>query len=80
MTQMLSRLLVSIFLANGLITVVWGRSFLRWQRRLALRWYRPALDALLGWPELLLRLGAAGEAVLGGVWLWFLTDKEQEKR
>lgn len=76
MTQKLKRLLAAILLADGLITVVWGRGFLRWQRRIVPEWYKPGLDVLLEWPESLLRLGAASEAVLGGLWLIRLVRKE----
>ena len=55
-----------ILIAEGLITVVRGRGFLVWQRRVAPDWYKSVLNWLLGWPELLLSLGAAVEIALGG--------------
>ncbi|HEY76125.1 MAG TPA: hypothetical protein G4O00_08085 [Thermoflexia bacterium] len=67
---MLRKLLALILLGDGLITVVWGPGFLRWQRELAPRWYHPVLDGLLRWPSPLLRMGAAFEALVG--W-WLLT-------
>ncbi|BBM73826.1 hypothetical protein [Rhodothermus marinus] len=67
--SMVRRLVAVLLLADGLITVVWGPGFLRWQRRWMPAWYRPVLDGLLRWPEWLLRLGAALEAGLGW-WLW----------
>lgn len=74
--QKLSRLLAVVLVADGLTTIAWGRGFLAWQRRMAPAGYRPVLDALLDWPEPFLRLGAAGEAVLGGSWLMYLINKE----
>ena len=76
MAERVSRILAFVLVGDGLITVVWGRGFLAWQRRIAPEWYGPALEALLDWPESLLRLGAAGEAVLGGLWLAYLLKKE----
>jgi hypothetical protein len=66
---MMSRLLAAMLIVDGLVTAAWGRGFIAWQRRIAPGWYSPLLDALLGWPEPLLRAGAAGEALLGGLWL-----------
>ncbi|SHK71046.1 hypothetical protein [Rhodothermus profundi] len=67
------RAIALLLLADGLMTVVWGRGFLRWQRRWMPHWYKPALDWLLRWPEPLLRLGAAFEAVVG----WKMWKDEQ---
>ncbi len=58
-----------ILLVDGVLTVVWGAAFLRWQRRVAPAVYRPVLDALLRWPEPMLRGAAAAEAMIG---LWLL--------
>lgn len=74
----LSRSLALVLVADGLITVAWGRGFLIRQRRLAPDWYKSVLDWLLGWPEPLLRLGAAIEAALGGLLLW-PTERQMEK-
>ncbi len=63
------RLIALLLVTDGVITVVWGRGFLRWQRRWMPGWYWPVLDGLLRWPASLLRLGAALEALLGW-WLW----------
>ena len=57
-----------IALGDGLITILWGSGFLRWQRKLAPRWYHPVLDWLLTWPDPALRLGAVLEACVG----WYL--------
>jgi uncharacterized protein YndB with AHSA1/START domain len=65
----LQQWLAFALVADGVITVAWGRGFLRWQRRIAPGWYRSVLDAYLEWPESCLRLGAAAEALAGGLWL-----------
>ena len=65
----MARLMAAILLADGLVTAIWGRRFLWWQRRHVPDWYKLGLDALLEWPESLLRAAAAGEAALGAWWL-----------
>ena len=62
---MFKSVLAFVLLGDGLVTLVWGAGFLRWQRQVLPRWYRPALDWLLRWLLPLLRLGAAMEAVAG---------------
>lgn len=74
--QRLGRILALVLVTDGLVTLAWGRGFLAWQRRIVPGWYKPALDALLDWPESRLRVGAAGEAALGGLWLAYLLRKE----
>jgi hypothetical protein len=73
----LSPLLAVVLIADGLITVAWGRGFLSWQRRIVPGWYKPALDALLDWPESRLRAGTAGETALGTLWLAYLLCEEK---
>jgi hypothetical protein len=65
----MSTLLAAILFVDGTVTAVWGHGFIRWQQRIVPDWYAMALDALLDWPEQVLRVAAAGEAFLGGLWL-----------
>ncbi|HSJ52974.1 MAG TPA: hypothetical protein VLC52_04435 [Anaerolineae bacterium] len=66
------RLVAAVLILDGLVTAVWGHGFIAWQRSFAPAWLQKAvLEPLLRWPEPLLRLGAAGQAVLGGL-LFFL--------
>lgn len=68
---MVRRLLATILILDGLVTVAWGQGFLAWQRGFAPTWHRAILDKLLSWPESLLRLGAAAQAGLGVLLLFF---------
>jgi hypothetical protein len=67
--DLLNRLPAATLIADGLITLLCGHRFLRWQSRFAPDWYVPALDALLEIPEPVLRLAAFAEACLGAMWL-----------
>jgi hypothetical protein len=65
----MAQLVGLILLVDGMVTAICGRRFLWWQRRYVPDWYKLGLDALLDWPEPLLRAAALGEAALGAWWL-----------
>ena len=72
----MARFAAVILLADGLVTAIFGRRFLWWQRRLVPDWYKLGLDALLDWPEPVLRAAALGEAALGA---WGLLRQARER-
>jgi hypothetical protein len=65
----MAQLFGTILLLDGLVTAIWGRRFLWWQRKHVPDWYKLGLDALIDWPEPWLRGAAAAEALLGAWWL-----------
>ncbi len=69
MLDALSQLLAIILIMDGSTTLVLGHRVIAWQRRIAPGWYQMALDALLDWPEPLLRAAGALELILALLWL-----------
>ncbi len=59
-----------LLIGDSMLTLIWGRAFLRWQRRHVPALYKPVLDALLRWPYGLLLTGATLELMLGCWLLW----------
>ena len=54
-----------IMVLDGLATIIWGRGFLRWQKRHTPSWFHPPIDFFLAWPEPLLRSGAGLQVSFG---------------
>lgn len=77
MLDLVVRLLAFILIADGSATLVFGHRLVAWQRRIAPDWYQMALDALLDWPETLLRMGGAFELILGLLWLKHLRQQDR---
>jgi len=78
MLDSISRLLAIILIADGSATLAFGHRLVAWQRQVAPGWYQMALDALLDWPEPVLRIGGAVELILGLLWLKRLLRHSQD--
>ncbi|NLX09633.1 MAG: hypothetical protein GXY36_08260 [Chloroflexi bacterium] len=63
--MILKRGLALLVMVDGTLTALSGKSFLRWLRALLPDQIDPMVNWFIGWPSLLLRMGATVQAVVG---------------
>ena len=67
--MILKRGLALVVMADGVLTALSGKSFLRWMRARLPDQIDPMVDWFIGWPGSMLRMGATVQAVVGLVML-----------